>query len=178
MPEGSLFERVTLDSSVLLGSREPELLAAADLGYYHGYWSSWIVAEFARVRTEWIIRRAARESLGRSEAEQRLERSRAKVNAAIDELSGILILVEYQRAAETDLSWLPDKDDLPVIRTALAAGVPGTLITDNAKDFPVGERRNGITILNGDGFLIALYQAYPEAKAAVAEYLSRRKRPG
>ncbi len=70
MPEGSLFERVTLDSSVLLGSREPELLAAADLGYYRGYWSSWIMAEFARVRAEWIIRRAARESLGRSEAEQ------------------------------------------------------------------------------------------------------------
>jgi len=69
---------VTLDSSVLLGPREPEFLAAADLGYYHGYWSSWIVAEFARVRTEWIIRRAVRELAGRTEAERRLEKSRAR----------------------------------------------------------------------------------------------------
>lgn len=83
MPEGSIFERVTLDSSVLLGPKEPEFLAGADLGYYSGYWSSWIVAEFARVRTEWITLRAVRELANRAEAERRLERSRARVNAAI-----------------------------------------------------------------------------------------------
>jgi len=53
---------------------------------------TWIVAEFARVRTEWIILRAVRELTGRAEAGRRLERSRARVNAAINELSRILTL--------------------------------------------------------------------------------------
>ncbi|MBI2865521.1 MAG: hypothetical protein HYX94_13305 [Chloroflexi bacterium] len=66
------FERVTLDSSVLLGVQNRQLLAAADLGYYRGYWSSWIAAEFARVRTEWIALRAARQLASRSEMEKRL----------------------------------------------------------------------------------------------------------
>lgn len=176
MPDAALFDRVTLDSSVLLGPKEPEFLAAADLGYYHGYWSSWIVAEFARVRTEWIIRRTLKELASRAEAEQRLGRSRARVNTAIDELSGVLTLVDYRSAPATDLSWLSDPDDLPVVRTALAAGVPGTLVTDNSKDFPLREARNGIMILSSSDFLDALYLAYPEAKTAVADYLGRRKR--
>lgn len=175
MPEGSIFERVTLDSSVLLGPKEPEFLAGADLGYYSGYWSSWIVAEFARVRTEWITLRAVRELANRAEAERRLERSRARVNAAIAELSRILTLVDYLAAPEADVSWLSDQDDFPIIQTALAAGVPGTLVTENSRDFPLGQVRNGITILGSSDFLDALYQTCPEAEAAVTDYLSRRK---
>ena len=175
MPESPLSKRVTLDSSVLLGPKEPEFLAAADLGYYRGYWSSWIIAEFARVRTEWIILRSVREMAGKAEAERRLERSRARVNAAIAELSRILTLVDYRAAPEADVSWLSDQDDFPIIQTALAAGVPGTLVTDNSRDFPLGQTRNGITILSGSDFLAALYQSYPEAEAAVTDYLSQRK---
>jgi len=54
-------ERVALDSSSLLSDYRTQLVAVAHLGYAQGFWSSWIVAEVVRVRTEWIARRAARE---------------------------------------------------------------------------------------------------------------------
>lgn len=77
------FDHVTLDSGVLLGVRNREFLAAADLGYYRGYWSVWIATEFARVRTEWIATRAARQLASVPDLKARLERSRDKVNAEI-----------------------------------------------------------------------------------------------
>lgn len=169
------FDRVTLDSSVLLGAKNKQFLAAADLGYFKGYWSIWIAAEFARVRTEWIILRATKELAGRAEVESRLERSRGKVNAEVDNLSRILTLVDYLVASDVDLSWLHDEDDRPIMQTAIAAGLPGVLVTDNRRDFPLGETRNGILILNGTTFLAALYRAYPEAQEAIAQYLKNRR---
>ena len=166
-----VFERVTLDTGVLLGARNKELLAAADLGYYHGYWSVWIAAEFARVRTEWIALRAARELAERGELKARLERSRDRVNAEVAVISQVFVLVDYLAAADADLDWLRDRDDRPIIQTAIAAGVPGTLVTDNRRDFPIGSVRDGILILDSTQSLEALYRTYPDASAAIAAYL-------
>lgn len=171
----SIFERVTLDSSVLLGDKSPQFIAAADLGFFSGYWSSWIAAEFARVRTEWIARRAVKEMTDMAEADQRLGASRTRVNTAITEFSRVLTLVDYNAAPAADLGWLADKDDRPIMQTALATGTPCTLVTDNKGDFPLGEERNGILFLSGEAFLESLYQTYPEADAAIANYLSARR---
>jgi excisionase family DNA binding protein len=54
-------ERVTLDTSALLGANRRYLIAATALRYYTAFWSSWIVGEFVRKRTEWIAERAAQE---------------------------------------------------------------------------------------------------------------------
>jgi hypothetical protein len=164
---------VTLDTGVLLGARNREFLAAADLGYLRGYWSVWIAAEFARVRTEWIARRASRDVANPADVNARLERSRAKVNGEVATLARVLTLVDYQFAAGADLGWLTDEDDRPIMQTAIAAGVPSTLVTDNQRDFPLGEVRNGVLILGSAPFLEALYRTYPEAPAAIAAYLGR-----
>lgn len=175
MPDPT-FERVTLDTSVLLGARNKVLLAAADLGYFRGYWSVWIAAEFARVRTEWIAARATREAVSRTELNARLERSRAKVNAEVTTLSRLLTLVDYFSATDADLGWLRDEDDRPIVQTAIAAGAPGTLVTDNRRDFPLGEIRNGILIIDSGRYLESMYQTYPDAPAAIAAYLGGERR--
>jgi len=170
------FDHVTLDSGVLLGAKNREFLVAADLGYYRGYWSVWIANEFARVRTEWIATRAARQLASVPDLKARLGRSREKVNAEIALLARILTLVDYLSAANADLDWLRDEDDRPIVQTAIAAGVPGTLVTDNRRDFPLGEVRNGILILSSAAFLDALYRANPDAPAAIAAYLGPEPR--
>ncbi|MGH2461928.1 MAG: hypothetical protein ACRDIY_23985 [Chloroflexota bacterium] len=62
--------------------------------------------------------------------------------------------------------------------TAIAAGVPGTLVTDNRRDFPLGEARSGVLILGSAPFLERLYQTYPEAPAAIATYLGHERHAG
>jgi len=180
-----VLDRVTLDTSILVGPRSLEFAIAARLRYYRGHWSSWIVAEFSRVRTEMILRRARRE-LGitfdneaegaiQEELEQRLLNSRARVNAAIDDFSRVLASVDYQRAEGADLAWLEDQDDHPIMQTAIAAGVPGVLVTDDRRDFPTGEARNGILIVSGIMFLDYLYRTYPEAEAVITSYAESRR---
>jgi len=174
----SIFERVILDSSVLLGDKSARLIAAADLNFFRGYWSSWIAVEFARVRTEWIARRLVKETPDMAEANRRLDASRSRVNAAISEFSRVLTLVDYNAAPEEDLSWLADGDDRPIMQTALAVGTPCSLVTDNTRDFPPGEERNGVLFLSSEAFLKFLFEMYPEANDAIANYLSNRRALG
>ena len=49
-------------------------------------------------------------------------------------------------------------------------------MTDNSRDFPLGEVRNGILLLGSAPFLEALYRGYPEAPAMIAAYLGREPR--
>lgn len=163
-------ERVVLDSSVLLGSRSPEIVAGAALDYYRAFWSTWIVAEYVRNRVEWAAERAVRAGSGHAETVRRLEATRASVNSAIDYLSRVLTNVDYHAAAEADLTWLIDEDDHPIMQTALAAAAD-TLVTDNTRDFPSGEERNGILCLSSSDFLAALYGASPRVMCEVREYL-------
>ncbi len=164
------FQRVVLDSSVLLGRRSPEIVAGAALSYYRAFWSPWIVAEYVRNRVEWVTERAARGKADRAERARLLEATRARVNSAIDYLSRVLANVDYHAAPEADLSWLADQDDHPIMQTALAAEAD-VLVTDNTRDFPSGEARNGVLCLSGEAFHAALYASSPEARAEIAEYL-------
>ncbi len=54
----SPFERVVVDSGVLLGANSPEIIAGAALGYYRACWSPWIIGEYVRNRIEWAVRRS------------------------------------------------------------------------------------------------------------------------
>jgi len=163
-------QRVVLDASILLGDQRRYFLAAVDLGYYVGFWSSWIVSEVSRKRTEWIAERAMRQGVDQAELRQRFDDSRNRVNVLIDDFSHVLRSVDYAAASAADLSWLADRDDWPVMQTALAAEAD-VLITNNSRDFPLGERRNGILILGSNAFLVELYARFPEAEVAVREYL-------
>ncbi|MBI4316915.1 MAG: hypothetical protein HY675_00375 [Chloroflexi bacterium] len=116
------------------------------------------------------------DELIQGELERRLGRSRAKVNAAVDDFTRVLTNVNYQVAEAVDLSWLKDQDDIPIMQTAIAAGVPGVLVTDNKKDFPIRESRNGILIASGNMFLEYLFQTYPESKATISRYAERLRR--
>lgn len=162
---------MVLDSSALLSGYRDWLVAAAHLGYAHGFWSTWIVAEVVRVRTEWIASRAARERCDAAEIRRRLEASRQRVNLMIAELSRDLHSADYHDAAPEDLSWLTDPDDWPIMQTALAARAQ-LLVTHNGKDFPLGQRRNGVLCLHSRDYLARLYQTYPEAEADLASYLA------
>lgn len=108
-----------------------------------------------------------------ADANRRLDASRTRVNAAITEFSRVLTLVDYSGAPEEDISWLADEDDLPIVQTALAAGTPCTLVTNNKGDFPLGEERNGVLFLSSEAFLESLCQTYPQANAAIANYLGK-----
>ncbi len=110
MSRSPTVERAVLDGSALLSDHRAHLVAAAHLGYAQCFWSTWIVAEVVRVRTEWIARRAARETCDVAETMRRLEASRQRINLKIAELSRDLRSVDYHAAPPEDLSWLTDPD--------------------------------------------------------------------
>ena len=45
------------------------------------------------------------------------------------------------------------------------------LVTDNARDFPLGETRHRVLLLGSDAFLAALYARFPGAEQAIKAYL-------
>jgi hypothetical protein len=154
----------------LLGGNRRYLIAAAVLRYYTAFWSSWIIAEFVRKRTEWIAVRAAQDGCSRTETRQRLREARRRINALIHELSSVLQVADYAAAPAADLSWLRDADDWPIMQTALAARA-GVLVTDNSTDFPPGKERHGVLLLGSDEFLQSLYAQFPDASATIRTYL-------
>lgn len=168
--ENELLERVVLDASALLSGRQPYLLAGVDLRYYVGIWSSWIVSEVTRKRTEWIAERSIRAGDSRLEMRRHLRESRERVNALLRRFSGVLQSVDYSASPRVDLSWLRDPDDWPVMQTALAAKAD-ILVTDNASDFPLGELRHGILFLGSSAFLQRLYEKHPDAESSIRAYL-------
>jgi len=169
-PTPGALERVAFDSSVLLGPDRRQLVAAAAVGYCRGFWSTWIVSEVVRRRTEWISERAVREGAGRAELRRRLRESRERVNRQVANLSRVLTSVDYMNAPAADLSWLKDRDDWPVMQTALAAQAD-TLVTDNTLDFPSGEVRDGVSFLTGPDFLRMLYVKFSTAESDVRRLL-------
>ncbi len=167
------FDRVTLASSALLSPRRGELLAAADLGYFRGYWSRWIAEEMVRASTTLIIQQAEEEGISKQELKRRLERSSELINAYWDYCAQLLTTVEVTERVLPDLVWLEDETDRRTVRTAMAVGTPSTLVTENPGAFSAGDLPVEITILRSDDFLKALYQVHSDAMVKVAEYLAK-----
>jgi hypothetical protein len=159
--------RVALDSSVLLGRWRTHLVAGAHLRLFEGYWSSWIVSEVVRKRTEWVVRQAAREGSDVSETLRRVNASRDRINDLVRDLSAVLRSVDYRDAPSLDLSWLSDPDDVPVVQTALAARAE-LLVTQNKRDFPWGERRSGVLFMSAEDFLDLLYRTFPSSEETIS----------
>lgn len=171
-PRNPTAERVVFDASVLLSNALPTVFASLELGFCQGYWSSWIVSEIVRKRTEWIAQRAADEGTPLTELDERLRASRARVNRLIDRLSGVLSSVDYRDALPAELDWLRDPDDVPVMQTALADHADA-LVTLNSRDFPIGQRRNGVLLLDFNAFSHRLSTQFPESPAAIRTYLEK-----
>ena len=98
--------RVVLDASVLLGPSRSVVVAGAALRYYDVYWSSWLIGEFVRKRTEWIANRALKEGCTPAELRRRQRASRERVDAAVAEMSRVFRLVDYTAAPTAALDWL------------------------------------------------------------------------
>lgn len=144
--------RVVLDTSVLLGPQRHELVFLAHQRAFTMVWSSFLIAELTRVRTEWAIR-------------QGLEREiyRLRINTLIEHLSRIAVLVDYTRLEGGNYSeWLKDPDDEPLLATALV-GRAAYVVSHNTSDFPPGGVFAGVRYVIPLDFLEALYQEYPPA---------------
>ena len=48
------------------------------------------------------------------------------------------------------------------------------LVTDNSRDFPLGERRNGVLPVGSAPFLESVYQQFPDARGPIAAYVQRQ----
>ncbi|MGI8550965.1 MAG: hypothetical protein ACR2PL_09295 [Dehalococcoidia bacterium] len=162
--------RVVFDSTALLGASRGIVVVGAALRYYRVYWSSWLISEFVRKRTEWIANRAIKEGCTLAELRKRQRESRERVDAAVAEMSRLFGLVDYTAAAIVGLDWLPDPNDWPVMQTAVAAQAE-VLVTDNARDFPIGEARGGVRMVTTPQFITALYAHHPEAEANIQLFL-------
>ena len=75
-----------LDTSALLGPQRDELAFLASQRNFTMVWSSFLIAELTRIRTEWAIK----QGLPR-------EVYRQRINQLIEKLSRIAVLVDYTR---------------------------------------------------------------------------------
>lgn len=48
------------------------------------------------------------------------------------------------------------------------------LVTDNSRDFSLGERRNGVLLLGSASFLDSVYRQSSDAREAIAAYIQSR----
>lgn len=142
--------RAVLDTSALLGPQRHELVFLAHKRAYTMLWSSFLIAEITRIRTEWAIR-------------QGLDREvyRERINSLVKELSLIATLVDYTRLQGGAYSrWLRDPDDEPLLATALV-GQASYVVSHNTSDFPPGNVFAGVRYMTPLDFLDMLYRAYP-----------------
>lgn len=113
-------------------------------------WSSFLIAELARIRTEWAIK----QGLPR-------EAYRERINLLIERLSQIAVLVDYTRLeGGNSTRWLKDLDDEPLLATALV-GRATYVVSHNTSDFPPDGVYAGVRYLTPLAFLDMRYRDYP-----------------
>jgi len=139
-----------LDTSALLGPQRDELAFLASQRNFTMVWSSFLIAELTRIRTEWAIK----QGLPR-------EVYRQRINQLIEQLSRIAVLVDYTRMIGGNYTtWLQDPDDEPLLATALV-GRAAYVVSHNTADFPPGGTFAGVRYLTPLAFLETLYRDYP-----------------
>lgn len=142
--------RAVLDTSALLGPQRHELVFLAQDRAYTMVWSSFLIAELTRIRTEWAIK-------------QGLDRTvyRERINVLIAELSKVATLVDYTRLQGGNYTnWLRDPDDEPLLATALV-GRASYVVSHNTNDFPPGGAFAGVRYVTPLDFLNVLYHEHP-----------------
>jgi len=150
-----------LDTSVLLSSHRHWLWLLADLGYYRGVWSTFIVGELVRIRVEHSIRLRVPRALYRE-----------RINRLIHLLSEVLSVSDYRSAGASEL--LKDPDDEPVLATAMAAHAV-FIVSLNTRDFPASHQVAGVRFVTPQEFLTLLESTHPGAGLTMrAEEAGRR----
>jgi predicted nucleic acid-binding protein len=149
--------KVLLDTCVLYPTVMREvLLGVAAAGLYQPLWSARILEEWARATIK----------LGPgAEAQARGEVAMIRARWPGAE-------VVWPPSLEARL-WLPDPADTHVLAAAIA-GHADLIVTLNAQDFPRQVREEeGLTRLDPDQFLMALFADHPQTVAQAAETVRR-----
>ena len=138
--------RAVLDSSVLLSAERNELLFLARKGVYTLVCSPFIFNEVVRIRTEKAI-----------EHGQNRDEYRARINAFVDAISHVALLVNHTRLEGGNYqAWLNDPDDEPLLATALV-GRAAYIVSWNTRDFPPTGSYAHIRFVTPPEFLHAMY---------------------
>lgn len=159
--------------SALLGPRRGELLAAADLGYFRGYWSRWIAEEMVRISTAIVIKQAELEGADKQELKRRLERSSELITAYWDYCSQVLAMVDVSDEELPGPASVWSEADRRTLGTSLALGGPSVLVTDRPEAYSLAEVVRQVQIVASGDFLEGLYRTHSDARGKVAEYLAR-----
>ena len=142
--------RAVLDTSVLLDAERPELLFAARRNLYTIVWSAFIAAEFARVRMELAFKHRLDPHVNRE-----------RINEFVYEVFLRGVTGNYTRLQGGNYErWLQDRDDVPVLATALV-GKAQYIVSWNTKHFPSGGSYADLRYLTPRTFLDELYSHNP-----------------
>lgn len=145
--------RAVLDTSSLLGPFRHRLVYCAFKGAYRIVWSSFLIAELVRIRTEWGIRQGIPRRV-----------YRGNINKLIDDLSRISMFAKYTNLQGGNYEdWLHDPDDWPLLATALA-GHARYIVSENTRDFPPNGVFAGVSYMTPDAFLEIIYERHPRLK--------------
>lgn len=116
--------KAVLDTSVLIGPERDALMYLAHKGLFRIVWSSYGIAEYARV----YMRQCHRLNVPERKAVEEL-------NNWIGEVSKLAKYAEYTRLTRMRVPLLRDPDDVPFLATAIV-GNAQYFVSDNTADFP------------------------------------------
>jgi predicted nucleic acid-binding protein len=158
--------RAVLDTNVLLSEARHELLFLAHQRAYTLIWSSFLVGECVRIRTELAIRHG-----------QDRELYRARINAFIHQVTQVAVIVDYTRITGGNYrEWLRDPDDEPVLAAALV-GKAHYVVSLNTRDFPPEGQYAGVQYATPAQFLADLYRQFPRRRLQEAFVASGYRLP-
>lgn len=149
--------RAVLDTSVLLAAERHELLFLAYRGAYTLLWSTFLVGECVRIKTELAIKHQQDRAI-----------YRARINEFVRQVTAVATLVDYTRLAGGNYEeWLKDPDDEPLLATALV-GKAHYVVSWNTKDFPPSGSFAGVQFVTPPQFLLNIYQERPYRRLRAA----------
>ena len=145
--------RAVLDTSVLLSAERHELLFLAQKRLYTIVWSSFLVSEVVRIRTEWAIKRSQDRVIYRT-----------RINQFVTGVSQLAVLVDHTRLEGGSYTeWLKDPDDEPLLATALV-GKAQYIVSWNTRDFPPTGAFAGVRYITPSQFFAEIYRQHPRRK--------------
>lgn len=162
--------RAVLDTNVLLGPDRNTLVFLAQKGIYRMVWSSYGIAELARVFT--------RMGYHNNQGDGRIAQT---LNSYIDALSRVAVYAEYTRLTDMNVPGLPDPDDEPFLATAIV-GNARYVVSDNTRHFPPPHLNpfpasdhpfRRIRYITGKDFIAEMLEAHPRFAGQVASGLPR-----
>jgi hypothetical protein len=164
---------VFVDTSAALhsGYRLP-LMICAQLQALTIYWSSYVVAELARVATRAHVRTTVTKTMTQNTAfkdvlpqiDDAMEAVRGTIDATVEQLEQLWASPspDAMVSLSDEMLWSPsDLKDRPVFRAAIATKASYLLSTDGTA-FPHGRVLEGLAFWHPDTFLTALFESEPE----------------